>query len=401
MEKAPEIILCKIGWRTNTQRIPLGNRCWLRIAATIIAIFFSLGGDVHAEVFNTEHYRLKVTTVVDGLDSPWGLAFLPDGNMIVTERPGGIRIVTPTGKIGPRLSGTPEVYDLNQGGMLDVAVDPAFSINNFIYFSYAEPGLGGGGTAVARARLVVTGNRLDDVKVIFRQTPKSHGGRHFGSRLVFSRDGNLFITVGERGQRDRAQNFTINRGNIVRIRPDGSVPLNNPFVNKTAYRPEVWSYGHRNPQGAALHPESGHLWIHEHGAMGGDEVNIPLPGRNYGWPVIAYGLHYSGEKIGVGTHKKGMEQPIYYWDPSIAPSGMAFYTGDAFPKWRGNLFVGALKFRLLVRLTLKGQTVVAEERLLQGLGERIRDVRQGPDGLIYLLIDSSDGRILRLSPAPT
>ena len=321
--------------------------------------------------------------------------------MIVTERPGGIRIVTPTGKIGPRLSGTPEVYDLNQGGMLDVAVDPAFSINNFIYFSYAEPGLGGGGTAVARARLVVTGNRLDDEKVIFRQTPKSHGGRHFGSRLVFSRDGNLFITVGERGQRDRAQNFAINRGNVVRIRPDGSVPLDNPFVNKTAYRPEVWSYGHRNPQGAALHPESGHLWIHEHGAMGGDEVNIPLPGRNYGWPVIAYGLHYSGEKIGVGTHKKGMEQPIYYWDPSIAPSGMAFYTGDAFPKWRGNLFVGALKFRLLVRLTLEGETVIAEERLLQGLGERIRDVRQGPDGFIYLLIDSSDGRILRLSPAPS
>ena len=187
----------------------------------------------------------------------------------------------------------------------------------------------------------------------------------------------------------------------VRIRPDGSVPLNNPFVNKTAYRHEVWSYGHRNPQGAALHPESGHLWIHEHGAMGGDEVNIPLPGRNYGWPVIAYGLHYSGEKIGVGTHKKGMEQPIYYWDPSIAPSGMALYTGDAFPKWRGNLFVGALKFRLLVRLTLEGETVIAEDRLLQGLGERIRDVRQGPDGLIYLLIDSSDGRILRLSPALT
>ncbi|MFP6704867.1 MAG: PQQ-dependent sugar dehydrogenase [Alphaproteobacteria bacterium] len=354
---------------------------------------------VRAEVFDSEHYRLEVTTVVDGLGSPWGLAFLPKGRMIVTERVGGIRIVTLTGKLSPRLSGTPEVYDLNQGGMLDVAVDPEFSVNNFIYFSFAEPGLGGGGTAVARARLVVAGNRLDDMEVIFRQTPKSHGGRHFGSRLVFSRDGKLFITLGERGQRDRAQDFTINRGNVVRIRPDGTVPNDNPFVSKPGYRSEVWSYGHRNPQGAAMHPKTGRLWIHEHGAMGGDEINIPLPGLNYGWPVIAYGQHYSGNKIGDGTHKKGMEQPIYYWDPSIAPSGMAFYTGDVFPKWRGNLFVGALKFRLLVRLTLKGETIVKEEHLLKGFGERIRDVRQGPDGLLYLLTDSNDGRILRVAPA--
>ena len=369
------------------------------VGSAVFAIFFSLSVAVRAEVFDSEHYRLEVTTVVDGLGSPWGLAFLPKGRMIVTERVGGIRIVTLTGKLSPRLSGTPEVYDLNQGGMLDVAVDPEFSVNNFIYFSFAEPGLGGGGTAVARARLVVAGNRLDDMEVIFRQTPKSHGGQHFGSRLVFSRDGKLFITLGERGQRDRAQDFTINRGNVVRIRPDGTVPNDNPFVSKPGYRSEVWSYGHRNPQGAALHPKTGRLWIHEHGAMGGDEINIPLPGLNYGWPVIAYGQHYSGNKIGDGTHKKGMEQPIYYWDPSIAPSGMAFYTGDVFPKWRGNLFVGALKFRLLVRLTLKGETIVKEEHLLKGFGERIRDVRQGPDGLLYLLTDSNDGRILRVAPA--
>ena len=371
----------------------------VRIAGAAFVIFCSLGVAVRAEVFNSEYYRLEVTTVVNGLRSPWGLAFLPDGRMIVTERAGGIRIVTPSGKMSPRLSGMPEVYARNQGGMLDVAVDPVFSANNFIYFSFAEPGVGGAGTAVARARLVVTGNRLDDVKVIFRQTPKSHGGRHFGSRLVFSRNDKLFITLGERGQRDRAQDFTINRGNVVRIRPDGTAPHDNPFFSKPGYRSEVWSYGHRNPQGAALHPKTGRLWIHEHGAMGGDEINIPLPGRNYGWPVIAYGRHYSGNKIGVGTHKKGMEQPIYYWDPSIAPSGMAFYAGDAFPKWRGNLFVGALKFRLLVRLTLKGETVVKEEHLLKGFGERIRDVRQGPDGLLYLVTDSNDGRILRVAPA--
>jgi len=283
--------------------------------------------------------------------------------------------------------------------MLDVALDPQFSQNKLVYLSYAEPGEGGAGTAVARSRLDISGNRLTDLQIIFRQTPKSGGGRHFGSRLVFSRDGNLFITVGERGQRDRTQDFTINRGQVIRIRPDGTIPPGNPFTGRAGYRPEVWSYGHRNPQGAALHPMTGRLWIHEHGARGGDEINIPRPGRNYGWPVIAFGRHYSGGKIGVGTHKEGMEQPIYYWDPSIAPSGMAFYAGDRFPKWHGNLFVGALKFRLLVRLVLDGESVVKEERILDGLNERIRDVRQGPDGYLYLLTDSNDGRILRIEPA--
>ena len=235
--------------------------------------------------------------------------------------------------------------------------------------------------------------------MIWWQVPKTSGGRHFGSRLVIARDGRLFITVGERGQRNRAQDFTINRGNVIRINRDGSIPKDNPFVGRKGYRPEVWSYGHRNPQGAALHPVTGKLWVHEHGARGGDEINIPQAGKNYGWPIIAYGRHYWGGRIGVGTARAGFEQPIYYWDPSIAPSGMAFYTGDKFPAWRGNLFVGALKFRLLVRLTLRGEKVVKEERLLQGLNERIRDVRQGPDGYIYLLTDSGDGRILRVEPA--
>jgi len=229
--------------------------------------------------------------------------------------------------------------------------------------------------------------------------PKSSGGRHFGSRLVFAPDGTLFITIGERGERDRAQDFTINRGQVIRINPDGSIPEDNPFVGKAGYRPEVWSYGHRNPQGAALHPATGALWIHEHGARGGDEVNVPEAGRNHGWPVISYGRHYSGAPIGEGTHKEGMVQPVYYWDPSIAPSGMAFYTGDKFPEWTGDLFVGALKGRLVSRLELDGRNVVAEEHILGDLGERIRDVRQGPDGYLYLLTDSPDGRILRVTPA--
>ena len=232
--------------------------------------------------------------------------------------------------------------------------------------------------------------------MIFRQTPKAGTSRHFGSRLVIARDGTLFITVGERGQRERAQDPSVNRGQVVHINRDGTIPKDNPFVSKAGYRPEIWSYGHRNPQGAALHPDTGKLWTVEHGARGGDEINVPQPGRNYGWPVIAYGRHYWGGKIGEGTHKAGMEQPIYYWDPSIAPSGMAFYTGDRYPRWKGNVFVGALSFQLLSRLELNGEKVVKEERLFKELSERIRDVRQGPDGYLYMLTDSDDGRLLRI-----
>ncbi|MDP6567473.1 MAG: PQQ-dependent sugar dehydrogenase [Alphaproteobacteria bacterium] len=371
----------------------------LSFRAIASVVWLLAAGSALAETYPSEHYELRVVTVARGLEYPWGLAFLPDGSMLVTERPGRLRLVGADGELSPPLAGVPTVRASGQGGLLDVALDPDFGTNETIYLSYAEPGNGGAGTAVARARLDGAGNRLTGLRVIFRQVPKTGGGRHFGSRLVFARDGRLFITVGERGERERAQDFTINRGQVIRIDRDGAIPTDNPFVGKKGYRPEVWSHGHRNPQGAALHPESGKLWVQEHGARGGDEVNIPLPGRNYGWPVIAYGRHYSGRRIGVGTRRRGLEQPVYYWDPSIAPSGMAFYTGEKFPKWRGSLFVGALKFRLVARLILRGEKVVGEERILQGLGERIRDVRQGPDGFIYLLTDAGDGRILRVEPA--
>jgi glucose/arabinose dehydrogenase len=340
---------------------------------------------------------LRIVTVAQGLEHPWALAFLPDGRMLVSERPGRIRAVRPDGALSPPIAGVPAVFARGQGGLLDLALDPDFPRTRLVYLSYAEPGPGGASTAVARARLA--DDRLEDFLVIFRQEPRAGGGLHFGSRLVFARDGTLFVTLGERYERDRAQDLGTHLGKLVRIRPDGSVPPDNPFVGRAGARPEIWSYGHRNTQGAALHPGTGALWTHEHGARGGDEINIPEAGRNYGWPVITYGVDYTGLRIGEGTAKAGMEQPIYYWDPSIAPSGMAFYTGDRFPAWRGNLFVGSLKFGLLLRLELDGRRVIREERLLESLGERIRDVRQGPDGFLYLLTDLRSGRILRLEPA--
>ncbi len=368
-----------------------------RTAVSLLAAAVPFAAGAAAETYPSQDYDLRVVTVADGLDHPWSLAWLPDGRMLVTEREGRLRIVTSDGVVSAPIKGLPEIADIGQGGLLDVLVAPDFAKSRTIYFSFSEPGQGGQGTAVAAAEL--NGGQLADLRILFRQLPKSGSGRHFGSRLVLARDGTLFVTIGERGQRARAQDTTVNRGQVVRINTDGSIPGDNPFVGREGHRPEIWSYGHRNPQGAALHPETGELWIHEHGARGGDEVNIPRAGRNYGWPVIAYGRHYSGGKIGEGKRKEGMEQPLHYWDPSIAPSGMAFYTGDKFPAWRGNLLVGALKYRLVARLVLHGETVVAEERILEDLGERIRDVRQGPDGFVYLLTDDSDGRILRLEPA--
>ncbi len=371
----------------------------LRSTVALLALLTAIQSASAADIHATRHYDLRVVTVAEGLEHPWGLAFLPDGTMIVTEREGRVRLVAPDEKLSAPLAGLPKVYASGQGGMLDVALDPDFAGNNLVYLSYAEPGPGGAGTAVARARLDRAGHRLEELTVLFRQLPKSSGGRHFGGRLVFARDGRLFVTVGDRGERERVQDPSVNRGQVVRIETDGAIPPDNPFVGQAGFRPEIWSYGHRNPQGAALHPETGELWLHEHGARGGDEVNVARPGRNYGWPVIAYGRHYSGAKIGVGTEKAGMEQPLHYWDPSIAPSGMAFYTGNVFPLWRGNLLVGALGFELVARLVLEGEKVVEEERILADLDERIRDVRQGPDGYLYLLTDDDDGRILRLEPA--
>lgn len=365
----------------------------------VIALLLSLPS-IANEVFQTEEHDVRLVEVATGLDHPWGLAFLPNGDMLVTERdPGSIRIVEKDGTLRDPLQGVPKAYTSNQGGMLDVAIDPEFATNSMIYFSFSEPGASGASTAVGRGVLDLNANTIRDVEIIFSQQPKNIGGRHFGSRLVFATDGTLFITTGDRAERDRVQDPSIHRGQIIRINKDGTIPFDNPFVGRPGYRPETWSLGHRNPQGAARHPETGKLWINEHGARGGDEVNIPEAGKNYGWPVISYGRHYSGAKIGEGSSKPGMEQPVHYWDPSIAPSGMAFYTGDKFPKWRGSAFVGALKFRLLVRLTLDGETVVAEERFLNGLGKRIRTVVDGPDGYLYLLVDHDPGQIIRLEPA--
>jgi glucose/arabinose dehydrogenase len=342
---------------------------------------------------------VRAEPVAQGLEHPWGLAFLPDGQMLVTERPGRLRLVHRDGRLSEPLGGVPQVAARGQGGLLDVALDPRFAENRIVYLSYSEPGASGtAGTAVARGRLAE--GRLEDVRVIYQQQPKVQGPNHFGSRLVFARDGTLFVTQGDRfAHRDGAQDLSAGFGKIVRINPDGSVPADNPFVGRADARPEMWSYGHRNVQSAALDPATGRLWTVEHGARGGDELNHPEAGKNYGWPVITYGVDYSGAKIGEGTAKPGMEQPVYFWDPVIAPSGMTFYTGDAYPGWKGSTFIGSLKPGLLVRLTLEAGRVTREERYLGDLGERIRDVRQGPDGLLYLLTDSSRGRILRVSPA--
>jgi glucose/arabinose dehydrogenase len=343
----------------------------------------------------------KVAALARGLDHPWGMAFLPsferDGRVLVTERSGRMRLLNTRNGTGTVLEGLPPVDARGQGGLLDVVLHPQFADNAWVYWSYAEPdALGGNSTAVARGRL--DGTRLRDVQVIFRQAPKFASTYHFGSRLVFARDGRLFVTLGDRNaRRDDAQVLSNHHGKIVRIEADGSVPRDNPFVGHASARPEIWSYGHRNVQGAALHPATGELWTHEHGPQGGDEVNVAEAGKNYGWPVITYGAEYgSGRKIGEGTHREGMEQPLTHWVPSIAPSGMAFVTGNRYAGWQGSLVVGALRGQLLVRLQLEGRKVVRQERLLTGLGERIRDVRQGPDGWLYLLTDSDEGRLLRL-----
>lgn len=348
-------------------------------------------------VERSEQHEFRVNQLAGGLDHPWGLAFLPDGRILVTEREGALRIVGPDGLLAGPIAGLPEVYASGQGGLLDVALHPDFAANGLLYLSYAARGPGGAGTEVVRARL--TGNSLSELKVIFRQQPKVSGGRHFGSRLAFAPDGTLFISMGDRGgYMQEAQNPANHIGSVVRLNDDGSVPADNPFAGRSDVRPEIYSYGHRNVQGMALRPGTDVIWAHEHGPRGGDEVNILRPGGNYGWPAITYGIDYSGAVISDKTAAPGMEQPVVYWVPSIAPSGMDFYDGDKFPNWRGNLFVGALAHAHLRRLTLDGDRVVAEEKLLEELDERIRAVRQGPDGYLYVLTDSPDGQLLRLEP---
>ena len=341
---------------------------------------------------------VDVQTVAKGLEHPWSLAFLPDKRMLVTERPGRLRIVGADGRISDPLTGVPQVYASGQGGLLDVALSPTFDKDRLVYLSFAESGEGGAGTAVARGRLGESG--LENTQVIWRQQPKVSGSNHWGSRIVFRPDGTLFVTLGERFYHsDKAQDLSGTIGKIVRLNPDGSTPGDNPFVNRAGARPEIWSYGHRNVQAAALHPETGQLWTVEHGARGGDELNHPEAGKNYGWPVISYGTHYSFLKIGEGTAKPGMEQPVYYWDPVIAPSGMVIYTGDLFSGWKNNMLIGSLTPGGLVRLVMKDGKVAQEERYLGDLRERIRDVRQAPDGSLYLLTDARSGQILRVTPA--
>jgi glucose/arabinose dehydrogenase len=346
--------------------------------------------------YKSDEHTFRVVKLVEGLDHPWSLAFLPDGRMLVTERSGRLNLLSPGFK-RTNIEGVPRVAASGQGGLLEVALHPRFSENSIIYLSYAGPGEGGVATELMRARLGAT--RLEQAQVIFRQEPKTTGGIHFGGRIVFDRAGFLYLTLGERGQMQRAQYPGNHHGSVIRLHDDGRVPADNPFVGKSDWKPEKFDLGHRNVQGAAFHPQTGMLWTHEHGPQGGDEINVIRAGTNYGWPVITYGANYgTGTKIGEGTHKAGMAQPLYYWVPSIAPSGMAFYTGDRFPKWKGNLFVGALRDEMLVRLVLDGEKVVKEERLLKGVLGRIRDVRAGPDGYIYLLTDESNGVMARLEP---
>ena len=340
---------------------------------------------------------LKPVTVARGLSQPWGLAFLPDGRLLVTERPGRMRIVGPDGRLGEPLQGLPPVEARGQCGLLDVAVDPKFSENRWVYWTYAEPGEGGNGVAVARGRL--RERQLSDVQVIFRQLPKVDSQLHCGSRLAFARDGRLFVGLGDRfSRKDEAQNPANHLGKIVRIETDGRVPADNPFVGRAGAAPEVFSLGHRNIQGLAVHPATGELWQTEHGPQGGDEVNAPQAGRNYGWPQVTYGRNYGiGTRIGEEGPRPGFEQPLQWWVPvSIAPSGLAFVTSDRYPGWQGSLLLGALRAQALVRLTLDGRQVVAQEQLLASLQKRIRDVRQGPDGWIYLVTDGVEGQIIRL-----
>ena len=365
-------------------------------ALVIVMALMAATGTASGQTIASERHEFRLTTLARGLVHPWSLAFLPDGDMLVTERRGRLRIIR-NGRLDPApVPGVPTVALGGQAGLLDVALHPRFAENRLIYLSYAGAGEGGRGTEVARARLVE--DRLVDLETILVVLPKSRGGRHFGSRLLFGPDGYLYVTVGERGDSKRAQDLGDLAGSVLRITDDGGVPPDNPFVGDPGARPEIYTYGNRNPQGLTLHPETGRIWEAEHGPKGGDEINILTPGTNYGWPVITYGRSYAGLKIGEGTAKPGMAQPVQHWTPSISPSGMVFYTGEDFPAWRGSLFLGGLSARVLVRLALDDTKVVHEERLLEDLGERIRDVRQGPDGRLYLLTDAADGKVLRLDP---
>ncbi|ANF56806.1 PQQ-dependent sugar dehydrogenase [Halotalea alkalilenta] len=367
----------------------------LLCAAPSLALTPPEGAD--SSEYPSERGTLRVTSIVEGLERPWALAFLPDGRALVSEKPGRLRLVSDAGELSAPLEGLPEVWAQRQGGLLDIAVPPDFEHDPWIYFTYAEAGDDGrAGTALARARL--EGERLNGVEVLFRQADKLSTGNHFGSRIVFADDGTLFVALGENNQRPTAQRLDLHQGKVVRLNRDGSVPTDNPFVGDDDALDEIWSYGHRNPQGAALHPDSRALWVNEHGPRGGDEINLPQPGANYGWPLATHGIDYSGQSIAEaqGAEVEGTEPPDYVWEISPGVSGMAFATDERLGEWQGDLFIGALATEELIRLELDGDRVSHEERLLAGRGERIRDVRQGPDGALYLLTDHDDGKLLKL-----
>jgi aldose sugar dehydrogenase len=375
----------------------------MRLILALTAALLSPFATAQAQVFPSSAGELKVDTVAGGLVHPWSLAFLPDGRMLVTERPGRMRIVTRAGQLSAALAGVPEVFAQSQAGLMDVIRARDFAQSRTIYFCYAEHADGGGRIAVARAQLDDNARapRLNAVTTIFRQQGPASRGLNIGCRMAQASDGNLFVTLGDHFSSARlAQALDNHIGKVVRITPEGKAPPDNPFVGKQGALPEIWAYGLRNAEGLAFNPADGKLWEQEHGPRGGDEINIIEKGKNYGWPVVSYGVNYDGSPVGAGKQRApGMTDPVWHWTPSIAPSGMAFYTGNLIPSWNGSLINGALKFELLSRLTLDGDRAVKEERLLQSLHERIRDVRQGPDGAIYLLTDNSAGRILRLAPA--
>jgi glucose/arabinose dehydrogenase len=372
---------------------------------TVLLAAFALGtaftASAQPQTFATHKVEVVAEPLVEGLEHPWGLDFLPDGAAIVTERPGRMRIFS-QGRLSEPIKGVPEVWASGQGGLLDVAAAPDFAATGTIFLTYSEPGRGGAGTAVATAMLTrdAGGGQLQDLEVIFSLERKTRRGQHFGSRIAFHPDGTLFFTIGDRGNGERAQDMNDHAGAVLRINRDGSVPADNPSPDGSAHLPEIWSKGHRNPQGAAWDPVTNALWINEHGARGGDEVNRPEAGRNYGWPVIAYGRHYTGFRIGEGTHAEGYEQPLHHWDPSIAPSGLVVYQGEMFPEWEGDLLNGALAFQLVSRLERDDAgSITGEERMFERAFGRIRDIAIAPDGSVWLLTDESNGKIIRLSRA--
>jgi glucose/arabinose dehydrogenase len=374
----------------------------MRLILALTAVLTAGVASAAEPAFPSSAGKITVETIAGGLAHPWSLAFLPDGRMLVTERPGRLRIVTRTGQLSPSLGGVPKVFAQSQAGLMDVVLARDFERSRTIFVCYAEPADGGGRIAVLRARLADSETpRLDSPVTIFRQKGPVSRGLNIGCRMVHAPDGNLFVTLGDHfGPSALAQNLDNHIGKIIRITPDGAAPPDNPFVGRQNALPEIWAYGLRNAEGLAFNPADGKLWEQEHGPMGGDEINIIEKGKNYGWPLVSYGRNYSGTPVGDGkATMDGVTDPLWHWTPSIAPSGMAFYTGDLYPGWKGSLFNGALKFELLSRLELKGDKAVKEERMLQDLHERIRDVRQGPDGALYLLTDNASGRILRLAPA--